>query len=312
MVTIIITYIDEDGFLREALDSALDQTLPDKEIIVVCNDLDNHNAVFESEYAQHKIMWLHTPVKGSARARNLGLSRAKGEWIQFLDVDDLLLPGKIEGQNKVARGGAVVSPHLFKRTNGKTETSKWLPKDIWEGLLNSGLGSTSSMLWNTSALKSAGGWSSDFNSHQEYELLFRLLKTGYEVTPLRNMDTIVRERKKGSITLMTKGIRELEGIRLREEMWDFLQRHAMQSPARKNAFRQYVFRQLRGLYRFDTSKAKAIYGKYFASEKFHPEQVSLPLYSVIYKTLGFNLTEKIFSTYASLRDKYLHFLPTNN
>ena len=311
MVSIIITYIDEIGFLREALDSALSQTISGKEIIVVCNDVINRNTDVEPLYQQYQITWLHTPVKGSAHARNFGLSHAKGEWIQYLDVDDVILPGKIEAQKAVASGAVVVAPHLFRGIDGKTQKSKWIPEDIWEGLLNSGLGSTSSMLWKAASLKHAGGWSSNYQSHQEYELLFRLLKQENEVTPFDRNETIVRERKRGSITLMTKGIRELEGIQLREEIWNYLQRNSLQSAARKNAFRQYVFRQLRGLYRFDEAKAKAIYTKYFSSDKFQPEQIKLPLYSVLYNTIGFNLTEKIFSTYALFRDKYFHFLPKN-
>ena len=168
MVSIIIPYIDELNFLEEALQSAAAQELDHVEIIIVCNDrvFNGHDSHLPGLYPN--TVWLHEPIPGSAFARNKGLHYASGEWIQFLDVDDLLLPGKIAHQLATAKGGAIVSPHLYRHLNGKTESSKWIADDIWTGLLDSGLGSTSSMLWNTKALKQVGGWSSNFRSHQSH------------------------------------------------------------------------------------------------------------------------------------------------
>ena len=310
MVSIVITYIDETGFLKEALESALHQFSRPLEIIVVCNgrfptDGDPVTII------DPVISWIHEPIPGSSYARNKGLHHASGKWIQFLDVDDLLLPDKIKNQMN-QDSGAVVSPHTYRYLDGTQETSKWISHDFWTGLLNSGLGSTSSMLWNREALIAVGGWSSGYHSHQEYDLLFRLARAGYEIAFVDKKETIVRERKSGSITQQTKDIRAEEGIRLRKSIWNYLIANSLNTPERKKAFLHYIFRQLRGLYRTDPENAKKIYREYFSNERFVPAQIGIPFYPVLIKTFGFNRTEHIFKLYRDVRDKYLTFLPKNN
>ncbi len=311
MVSIVITYIDEIDFLAEAIESALKQELPEREIIVICNNQELNNDFISRPHGNQQIIWKHEPTPGSAFARNAGLLSASGDWIQFLDVDDLLMPSKITNQSGKSDMGAVVSPHLYRHLGGNQESSKWLSDDIWTGLLNSGLGSTSSMLWNKKALLDVGGWSPDYQSHQEYELLFRLVARGYDIFCVDRKETIVRERKSGSITQQTKPVRVQEGIRLRETMWKYLEEQSLNTPERKKAFLQYIFRQLRGLFLTDPAAAQKTYAKYFSSNPFSPEKNGIPFYALLYHMLGFNRTEQFFQFYRGLRDKYLPFLPKN-
>ena len=309
MVSIVIPYTDELNFLEEALASAKTQFYHG-EIILVCN------AEFPTgplTYAEERITVLHEPIPGSAFARNRGLYHASGEWIQFLDADDLLMPDKILHQLDHSDADVIVSRHLFQRLDGQREPSRWISDDVWTGLLNSGLGSTSSMLWRTESVRNCGGWSPVYQSHQEYELLFRMLKNGAKVAFDERTETIVRQRASGSITLQTKNSRPLEGIRLREQIWNYLLEKDLDTPSRKNAFLHYVFRQLRGLYRIDRALAKAVFKKHFSDQQdFSPDDISLPLYKMLYKYAGFSTTERIIAQYALLRDRYFHFLPKNN
>jgi glycosyltransferase involved in cell wall biosynthesis len=312
LISIIITYINEIDYLREAIQSALDQSLDEMEILVVCNDRMVTSEADIPIPSHTKLIWLHEPIRGSAFARNMGLQHASGEWVQFLDVDDLLMKEKISHQLPEENIGAVISPHIYRRLNGTEEPSKWIARDVWEGLLNSGLGSTSSMLWNKEALLKAGGWSTKYQSHQEYELLFRLLKTGHSIVTVDEFETIVRERQSGSITLATKNTRAKEGIKLREEIWSYLKEQKLDTAERHNAFLQYIFRQLRSLFRSDRELAKQIYKKYFQSQKFDPVITGIPFYNILFKLLGFEKTETIFRQYSVMRDKFLPFLPKNN
>src|SRR5690242_6230956 len=173
-VSIIISFIDEHDYLEEALTSATGQLDVEPEILVVCN-APSIPIGYNPIPANFKNgTFLHEPMVGSAHARNKGLRHASGEWIQFLDVDDLLLRDKIHHQVAHTDADVVVSPHTYLYLNGKKENSKWLPEDTWSGLLNSGLGSTSSMLWKRQVLLDVDGWNAAYHSHQEYELLFRI------------------------------------------------------------------------------------------------------------------------------------------
>jgi glycosyltransferase involved in cell wall biosynthesis len=291
MVSIIIPYIDEHNYLAEAIACAVGQHEIESEIIVVCNarTLPAAYPPVPEEYTG--IKFLHEPIPGSAYARNAGLHHAKGEWIQFLDVDDLIEPDKIQHQMNAGDADVVVSPHTFLFLNGKKENSKWLTVDTWSGMLNSGLGSTSSMLWKRQAVLDVGGWNKDYQSHQEYELLFRLAAAGKKMVTNDHCETIVRQRKSGSITTNSKLVRAREGIRLRETMWNHLKAIDRDTPERFEAFRQYIFRQLRGLYRQDKTEALFIFQKYFSKDPFMPKKIHIPGYTLLYYLLGFQRTE---------------------
>lgn len=312
MVSIIITFIDEYDFLAEAVKSAMDQTSDELELIVVCNLPDLPQEYQPITDLKSNFSFIHEPKQGSAYARNAGLQKASGEWVQFLDVDDLIMPEKIQHQLVRSADTAIVSPHIFKYVDGTLQDSKWLPEDTWIGILNSGLGSTSSMLWHRETLLSIGGWSANYHSHQEYELLFRLAAQGYEITKVDLHETIVRQRISGSITLNTQSIRIREGIQLREKIWEFLKQKDMATTDRKNAFLQYVFRQLRGLYRQDRQEALSVFQKLYALEKFVPENNGIPFYNILYRSFGFRTTESIFAIYSHVRKKYLPILPVNH
>ena len=311
MVTIVITYTDESDFLQEALRSALAQTVSDYNILVVCND-DIPPANEDSEFAGHPaIQWLHEPVRGSAHARNAGLKYSTGDWIQYLDVDDILLPDKIKNQLVHPDAGAIVSPHIYRHLSGRTEFSRWQPDDIWAGMIGGKLGSTSSMLWNRKALIAVKGWNTDYQSNQEYELLFRLAKNNYPIIPVGHHETIVRDRLQGSITKMTRSSRAEQGIILRESIWEYLVANQMDTTERLTALRQYIFRQLRATYRRNTSETLAIFKRYFENASFSPEGIGIPLYPLMYRTFGFSRTEYLFNFYSTIRDRFLPFLPTN-
>ena len=257
------------------------------------------------------ILWIHEARPGSAYARNTGLQAAQGEWIQFLDVDDLLRPEKIGRQLTVGQGDVIVSPHLFRRMDGRETLSAWQADDAWCGLLNSALGSTSSWLFRREAVVRVGGWHPDWSSHQEYELLFRMMAEGCAVSPVGHADTIVRQRRKGSITARTSATRALDGIRLREQMRDHLVRHDMFTPAREEAFRQYVFRQLRGVYRVDPARAAELFERWFSGKTFRPAPPVPGWYRTLFARLGFHRTEILLAHYRRMRGRYFPFLPSN-
>ncbi|HJW31549.1 MAG TPA: glycosyltransferase family A protein [Saprospiraceae bacterium] len=296
MVSVIIPFINEYTLLQEAVQSVQAQDMTSWELIIVRNHAEPFDPNRKSQLPPDT-KFIHEPQPGSAFARNAGLQAASGDWIQFLDVDDLLLPGKISHQLSQQDGDAVVSPHLFQSLDGRRIKSRWISDDLWSGLLNSGLGSTSSMLFRKQALLEVGGWNQDYQSHQEYEVLFRLMKTGKKVLAIDQTETVVRARSSGSITKSTIPIRAIEGVKLRESMWHFLEASGMTSPARYDAFRQYVFQNLRGLFKINAGQAMEKYKEYFNKKEFEPAQIPFTGYHFFYKTFGFALTEHVINLF---------------
>ena len=106
LVSVIIpTYKRETFFLERCIESILAQSYENVEAVIVDdNDIgDQHNlktAEFISGYTgNEKVIYIKTPKNiGAALSRNLGIENAKGEYITFLDDDDVYLTEKIEKQ----------------------------------------------------------------------------------------------------------------------------------------------------------------------------------------------------------------------
>jgi glycosyltransferase involved in cell wall biosynthesis len=98
-VTVIIPAYNAERLVAEAIQSALDQTYPNVEVVVV-NDgsTDATSERVRPFLAGQRVRYLEQPNAGPAAARNRGLAEANGEYIAFLDADDLWQPTKLEKQ----------------------------------------------------------------------------------------------------------------------------------------------------------------------------------------------------------------------
>ena len=94
LVSIIIPCYNAEKYLNQAVDSALAQTYPHCEVIVIDDGSTDGSLEILKKYHQ-LIRWETGPNQGGCAARNRGLEIANGEWIQFLDADDMLHPEKI-------------------------------------------------------------------------------------------------------------------------------------------------------------------------------------------------------------------------
>jgi len=106
LVSVIIPTYNRGSLLRETIESVLQQTYSNYELIIVDDaSSDNTSAWIAEHYPQFPLLIL--PINlGSAGARNVGLKRAKGEFIAFLDHDDRWLPEYLEVQVKTLQSQA--------------------------------------------------------------------------------------------------------------------------------------------------------------------------------------------------------------
>jgi glycosyltransferase involved in cell wall biosynthesis len=98
LVSIIIPVYNAEKYLAETIDSARDQTWPNKEIIIIDDGSTDRSLVIAREYECAGVKVFTQQNKGASTARNKGLQHAKGNYIQYLDADDLISPNKIEDQ----------------------------------------------------------------------------------------------------------------------------------------------------------------------------------------------------------------------
>ena len=106
-ISVILPVYNTGKYLADALDSVLAQNVEGMEIIAV-NDCstDNSLAILQNHAASHdiiRVIDLENNV-GSGEARNIGMDQATGDWIAFLDSDDLMQPGSLPELLKTAVG----------------------------------------------------------------------------------------------------------------------------------------------------------------------------------------------------------------
>jgi glycosyltransferase involved in cell wall biosynthesis len=201
MVSIIIPCYNCEAFVEKAVDSVLNQTFKDWELILVNNNSTDQTLLeLDRLQALHpeKIRVLTAYKKGGSAARNKGLNDASGNWIQFLDADDELLPGKIEHQLRLIEennADVVIGNSYIHAIRNEivVKSIRPLASDVWIGLIKSNLGITSANLWKKETLRTVGGWDEELTSSQEYDLLFRLLKAGAEICIDRELLTIIHQ-----------------------------------------------------------------------------------------------------------------------
>jgi len=114
LVSIIIPIYNTEAFAADAIQSALDQTWPAKEIIAVDDGSTDRSAEVLKSFAP-RIKVIEQENRGASAARNRARSHAQGEFIQYLDADDFLAADKIEIQMN----------RLLAESPGRIASSAW-------------------------------------------------------------------------------------------------------------------------------------------------------------------------------------------
>lgn len=98
LVSIVIPSFNSAPWLAETLKSVLGQTWSELEIIVIDDGSHDGSLDIARHYEAHGVRVVAQPNRGASAARNRGFHLSRGEFIQFLDADDLLSPDKISSQ----------------------------------------------------------------------------------------------------------------------------------------------------------------------------------------------------------------------
>jgi glycosyltransferase involved in cell wall biosynthesis len=97
-VSVVIPVHNGEEFLADAIESVLAQTYPSYELIVVDDGSTDHTREIVQSYPG--VQYLYQAQRGPAAARNRGIRAAHGEYLAFLDADDLWMPDKLSLQMK--------------------------------------------------------------------------------------------------------------------------------------------------------------------------------------------------------------------
>ncbi len=98
LVSVIIPVFNGEAYIAEAIESVFSQTYPRRELIVIDDGSTDDTQALVRRYDDH-LRSIHQEHKGVSAARNHGLRLARGEYVVFLDADDILLDEKLAEQS---------------------------------------------------------------------------------------------------------------------------------------------------------------------------------------------------------------------
>jgi len=191
-VSVIIPTYNRAHLVGRAIQSVLNQTYQDFEVIIVDDgSTDNTEEIIKEFQKNNKRIRCikHKQNVGGSAARNTGIKASRGEYIAFLDSGDEWFSSKIEKQLKLfllgdANLGAVGSGKIVVHSNMHKSEIK-IPKgyfgDIYKGLLKgeSFPGATSTIVIKKECFEKAGLFDESLKSSQEYDLYIRVAKYYY-------------------------------------------------------------------------------------------------------------------------------------
>ena len=302
-VSLIIPCYNAEHFIIECLNSVEKQTYKDIEVICIDDGSTDQTSTIISNYipkASIPIQLIEQENKGATSARNNGLRYANGEYIQFLDADDLLKPNKIARQIEIIKKAnfpdIVIGSSISENFEGRLITEKKYSSENeynpWVGLFTTDLGNTCANIFKASLFKNGIEWNEKMQSSQEYEMMFQILKTNPKLVWDEAVNTIIRVRDTGSISKTNVDKKWERYVQLRVDIYQYLK--ANHPDLITENMHQLLFDAIRFLYPHNPTLAKHFYRQNLPSN-FKPQlsATTSASYLLLFKIFGFNATEKI-------------------
>jgi glycosyltransferase involved in cell wall biosynthesis len=191
LFSIIITSHNQVSFIRTAVDSALAQACGDKEILVV-DDASSDGSQGVLEKYGHAIHLIKLEENaGASRARNVGIAMAQGDFLVFLDGDDVLLPWALGIYREVierTRPHIILGTMLWFEKQIPSTTRQDTPENIDVVSYNSLLqkdrpyrASASALVISRDVFTKVQGWTNEIFPMEDLDVLIKLLSSGLTV-----------------------------------------------------------------------------------------------------------------------------------
>ena len=216
-VSVIISAYNSELYIVKAVESAIDQTYQNLEIIVVDDgSTDNTRQILEPY--RDVIQYVYQENQGSAIARNRGCELAKGEFLAFLDSDDFFLPEKLQKQvayfdanptlDLVQTGWLIVD----KKDQGIYGVKPWqeAPKLDLESLVLYKLVRPSAIMLRREWWECLGGFEPRFAPIEDLDFVLRLALKGGNSVWLKEVLTCDRQHDSNLISSHSKVMKNME------------------------------------------------------------------------------------------------------
>jgi glycosyltransferase involved in cell wall biosynthesis len=227
LVSILIPAHNAERWIADTIQSALGQTWPNKEIIVVDDGSADRTLSRAKQFASKQVSVVTQLNQGASAARNRALSLSQGDYIQWLDADDLL------AQNKIAKQMEEAEKCQSKRTLlssawgaflYRTSKAQFLPNSLWhdlspvEWLLNKMVGNfhmqTATWLVSRELTEAAGPWDTRLSLDDDGEYFSRVVLASNAIRFVPDARVFYRQPGSGRLSSIDRSDKKLESLLL--------------------------------------------------------------------------------------------------
>ena len=218
-VSIIIPVHNSEKHLKECIESVINQTYKNLEIIIVDDNSTDNSVEIIKYYKDPRIKIVESKEKlGAALARNKGIELSTGNYICFLDSDDYWYKEKIEKQlNFIKEKAFIYSEYLYLRKN-KTHIAK-VPKSLtYKELLKNTAIFTSTVMFNMKYLKKEDIYMPNIKRGQDAATWLNVLKKIDKAYGIQEVLSIYRVGEKSLSSNKLKAIKRTWNLYKRENL----------------------------------------------------------------------------------------------
>jgi glycosyltransferase involved in cell wall biosynthesis len=214
LVSVIIPLYNAQKYVAESIQSIINQTHTNWELIIVNDGSTDNGLEVAQKFESDKIKVFSQKNKGASAARNYGIREAKGEYIQFLDADDLLSTNKIERQIEALEDkqdciSICNSVHFFNGEDAfsikpSNDEAKYLfttdkPIDflinLYGGNGEGGMITVHSWLTPLSLIRKTGFWNEELSLDDDGEYFCRVVLASKHISYIHNAISYYRKFK---------------------------------------------------------------------------------------------------------------------
>jgi glycosyltransferase involved in cell wall biosynthesis len=183
--------------LIEAIESVFAQTLiPDEVIVVDCGSKDGTGKAI---YAYNgRIIFLESKVPGASAQRNIGISHAKGDYMAFLDDDDIWHPEKLKIQMGFLKTHSEIamasSENVRIKQKIKIKKSEWVFGDLYMKLFMKSFIHTSTVVIKKDVFDEVGGFNENYKRAEDYDMWLRISRS-FPLAHIQTPLTWIRKSK---------------------------------------------------------------------------------------------------------------------
>lgn len=277
-ISVIIPCYNVEKYLRECLDSVVNQTLKDIEIICVNDGSTDGTQKILEEYEQkdNRILVINKPNGGLSSARNAGMGKVHGEYLAFLDSDDwvdLNFYEKLYNAAKLENADSAIGKTFLYWDKNKIEKISWI--DVYVHNLNKNIIDTiadkrfviyTSVVWNkiyrTELIKNNGLRFIEGGYIEDLPFTFALAMQVNKFVLVPDTALYYRQRDNSIMANLTSGVQFFDVVKAFDNCEKYLQNIDINSKTKKS------YKNI-----LDNFRIKDLYIHYFTSPKKYKQEL---------------------------------------